>query len=58
MSDMNWGRVIGGGIVAGVVMNASRAALHGGVLGGDGEALNKLHKTCARTPHPGADQDP
>ena len=49
MSDMNWGRVIGGGIVAGVVMNASRAALHGGVLGGDGEALNKLHNL---TPQP------
>lgn len=39
MGSINWSRVIAGGLVAGVVMNAGEAALHGGVLGSDAEQL-------------------
>jgi len=39
MVSINWGRVLLGGLVAGLVMNAGEAALHGGVLGGDGVEL-------------------
>jgi hypothetical protein len=39
MTSINWGRVLVGGLLAGVVMNASEAALHGGMLGADGQAL-------------------
>lgn len=39
MTTINWGRVIAGGLVAGLVMNASEAALHGGMLGADAQAL-------------------
>jgi len=35
MSQINKGRVIGGGLLAGLVMNISEAALHGGMLGQD-----------------------
>ena len=41
MARINWGRVLLGGFVAGLVMNASEAALHGGVLGGDATELLK-----------------
>lgn len=39
MAQINWGRVIAGGLLAGVVMNISEAVLHGGVLGQDGAEL-------------------
>jgi hypothetical protein len=39
MAGINWGRVIGGGLLAGLVMNISEAALHGGMLGQDGMEL-------------------
>lgn len=35
MAEINWRRVILGGLLAGVVMNISEAALHGGMLGQD-----------------------
>jgi len=38
---MNWGRVIGGGLLAGLVMNISEFVLHAVVLKADGEALVK-----------------
>ena len=41
MAEVNWGRVIAGGLVAGLVMNISEAALHGGALGQDGVDLFK-----------------
>jgi len=41
MGQINWRRVIGGGLLAGVVMNASEAALHGGMLGQDAIELFK-----------------
>src|SRR5262245_53956131 len=41
MGQMNLKRVIGGGLAAGFVMNASEAALHGGVLGADATAQLK-----------------
>jgi hypothetical protein len=39
MTSINWPRVLLGGLAAGVLMNASEAALHGGVLGADAQAL-------------------
>jgi hypothetical protein len=39
MTAINWSRVVIGGLVAGVVMNASEAALHGGMLGADAQQL-------------------
>ena len=39
MARVNRGRVLLGGLAAGVVMNLGEAALHGGVLGRDGPAL-------------------
>lgn len=39
MSTVNGARVIGGGLLAGLVMNVGEAALHGGVLGPDAQAL-------------------
>ncbi|MCI0524770.1 MAG: hypothetical protein L0Y75_05855 [Acidobacteria bacterium] len=41
MNKINVGRVLLGGLAAGVVMNISEAALHGGVLGQDAAALFK-----------------
>lgn len=41
MATINWGRVIGGGMLAGLVMNVGEAALHGGLLGQDGVDLFK-----------------
>jgi hypothetical protein len=35
MANINWGRVIGGGLLAGLVMNIGEAGLHGGMLGQD-----------------------
>jgi len=43
MGNINWRRVIGGGLVAGLVMNISEAALHGGMLGQDGVDLFKSY---------------
>jgi hypothetical protein len=39
MTSMNVTRILLGGLVAGTVMNASEAALHGGVLGDEAKAL-------------------
>lgn len=38
---MNWGRIIGGGLLAGLIMNISEFVLHAIVLRPDGEALVK-----------------
>jgi hypothetical protein len=39
MGQINWGRVIGGGLLAGLVMNISQFVLHAVVLRADGEQL-------------------
>jgi len=39
MKPINWGRVILGGLLAGLVMNIGEAALHGGVLARDAADL-------------------
>jgi hypothetical protein len=39
MTEINWARVLAGGLLAGLVMNVGEAALHGGVLGGDAQQL-------------------
>jgi hypothetical protein len=39
MADINWTRVLTGGLVAGLVMNIGEAALHGGMLGADAQQL-------------------
>jgi hypothetical protein len=39
MNPIKWSRVLLGGLVAGLVMNASEAALHGGMLGRDAQDL-------------------
>lgn len=41
MGHINWGRVIGGGLLAGLVMNIGEAVLHGAVLGEDAVNLYK-----------------
>lgn len=51
MGGINWGRVIGGGLLAGLVMNISEAVLHGAVLGSDGVQLYKS-LGIAFTPQP------
>jgi hypothetical protein len=43
MGRINWTRVVAGGLLAGLVMNVSEAALHGGALGADAEALFKSY---------------
>jgi len=43
VTTLNWRRVVVGGLAAGLVMNVSEAALHGGVLGGDAVALFEKH---------------
>ena len=35
MGTINWGRVLLGGLAAGLVMNVGEGALHGGILGAD-----------------------
>ena len=54
MGQISWGRVIGGGLMAGVVMNISQFVLHGVVLRAQGEALmnewNKLGIKIAPDP--------
>jgi hypothetical protein len=47
MRSVNSGRVIAGGLVAGLIMNISEAALHGGVLGPD---VTSLYEALGRTP--------
>lgn len=44
MTGINWTRVLGGGLAAGAVMNASEAALHGGALGAEATALFARHQ--------------
>lgn len=39
MTGVRWSRVLAGGMLAGVVMNASEAALHAGLLGEDARQL-------------------
>lgn len=39
MANVNWKRVIPGGLLAGLIMNMSEAALHGGMLGQDAREL-------------------
>ena len=39
MGQMNWGRIIGGGLLAGLVMNISEFVLHAVVLKEDGQQL-------------------
>jgi hypothetical protein len=39
MASLNTSRVLLGGLLAGLVMNVGEAALHGGVLGADAQAL-------------------
>lgn len=41
MAKINWGRVVLGGLAAGLVMNMGEAALHGGILGADAAELLK-----------------
>jgi hypothetical protein len=41
MANINWGRVIGGGLLAGLVMNIGEAGVHGGLLGQDVADLYK-----------------
>ena len=43
MGRINWTRVVLGGLLAGLVMNASEAALHGGALGADAATLFKSY---------------
>jgi hypothetical protein len=42
MVQVNWARVFAGGLVAGLVMNASEAALHGGLLGDEARQLSRV----------------
>ena len=51
MTTINRARVLAGGLLAGLVMNASEAALHGGVLGADGVALFERYGVST-TPRP------
>ena len=39
MTGVRWSRVLAGGLLAGLVMNAGEAALHAGVLGEDARQL-------------------
>ena len=54
MGQVNWGRVIVGGLLAGLVMNVSEFVLHAIVLGADGQKLmeewNKLGLQVAEDP--------
>ena len=51
VTAVNWARVVLGGLVAGFVMNVGEAALHGGVLGADAQALFTRYQLDA-TPSP------
>ena len=51
MGSINWRRVVGGGLLAGLVMNVGEAALHGALLGEDGV---QLFKTYGLSPEPQA----
>jgi hypothetical protein len=44
---INWGRVIGGGLIAGLLMNIGEAVLHGVVLAAD---VTSLYESLNRTP--------
>lgn len=51
MGQINWGRVIGGGLLAGLVMNMSEAALHGGMLGQEvADLYKRLNITDSPSP--------
>ena len=45
MAAINWTSVLLGGLLAGTVMNAGEAALHGGLLGADAQALYDRYQT-------------
>ena len=47
MGTMNWTRVLLGGLLAGTVMNAGEAALHGGLLGADSQVLFERYQVPA-----------
>jgi hypothetical protein len=47
MHGIRWGRVVGGGLVAGLIMNIGEAILHGGVLAQD---VTSLYAEVNRTP--------
>jgi hypothetical protein len=49
MASINWTRVLAGGFIAGLVMNVSEAALHGGMLGGDSQELFERYRIPALT---------
>ena len=55
MGQINWGRVIGGGLLAGLVMNVSEYLLHGVVLNAEGKASmdewNRLGLHVSDSPH-------
>lgn len=51
MGQLNWRRIILGGLLAGLVMNISEAALHGVMLGEDDLALFKS-LNISESPHP------
>ena len=51
MTSINWGRVLLGGLLAGLVMNVSEAALHGGMLGAESLDLFRSHD-ISTTPQP------
>lgn len=53
---MNWGRIIAGGLLAGLVMNISEFVLHAVVLRADGEAI--VRDLNQRGFHLPADGDP
>jgi hypothetical protein len=45
MGHIRWGRVIAGGLVAGLIMNVGEAILHGGLLAG---ATQEAYRALAR----------
>ena len=51
MTSINWARVVLGGLLAGLVMNVSEAALHGGMLGADSLELFRS-RDIPTTPQP------
>jgi hypothetical protein len=47
MAAINWTRVLLGGLLAGTVMNAGEAALHGGLLGAEAQVLFERYQVPA-----------
>lgn len=53
MGSINWARVLGGGLLAGLVMNIGEAALHGGLLGKEAtELFRSLGRVDSEAPGP------